>query len=148
MLGEMSRGRKAELTERQRHLVQTEDRIRAMLLFIADKDEKSEYAWASIKELEAQAKADKAAIAEFETQIGEPVPVAALDHQLHPQERALPRSPHLEPVQVASGAGLQAAASYRAAPRAVDGLGPPRPRHHRRHHLGTRHSSFPCRETG
>jgi site-specific DNA recombinase len=72
-LGELGRQRTAELQERQARLARTEARIQGLLGFIADKDEQSEYAWATIRDLEAQAKTEKAAIADIERQAEVPV---------------------------------------------------------------------------
>jgi hypothetical protein len=67
-LGELSRTKTAELRQRKERLVRTEGRMRTLLEFIADKAEQSDYAWTTVRDLEEQAKAEKAAIAALEGQ--------------------------------------------------------------------------------
>jgi site-specific DNA recombinase len=78
-LGEVNRERVAELRQRQQRLARTEEKIRGLLHFIADKDEQSDYAWQAVRDLEAQAKAEKAAIATLERQAETPVHLPSPD---------------------------------------------------------------------
>lgn len=71
-LGEMSRERNAELDERRARLERTEEKIRGLVEFIATGD-KSEYIVSTLHDLEAQAKQEKAAIANIERDAATPI---------------------------------------------------------------------------
>ena len=60
-LRDYSRTLDAELRERRERLKRTEDRIKGLVTFIADGD-RSEYIVTTLRDLEAQAKTERAAI--------------------------------------------------------------------------------------
>lgn len=92
-LGEVNRERVEELQQRQQRMARTEEKIRGLLNFIADKDEQSDYAWQTVRDMEAQAKTEKAAIAALERQAEAPVRLPSpeemkklvfdLEHRIH-----------------------------------------------------------------
>jgi hypothetical protein len=63
-MGELNRGLDAELKERRARLARTEDKIRGLVEFIATGD-RSDYVVSTMRDLEAHAKREKAAIAEL-----------------------------------------------------------------------------------
>jgi site-specific DNA recombinase len=71
-LGELGRNMGRDVSERRERLARTEQRIHNLLLGMAD-GERSEYARTMLKDLEAQAAADKAAILALEDQARVPV---------------------------------------------------------------------------
>ena len=71
-LRDWSRAMEAELTERRERLKRTEDRIKGLVQFIADGD-RSEYVVSSLRDLEAQAKGDRAAIEGLQREGREPL---------------------------------------------------------------------------
>src|SRR5262249_28650260 len=66
--------RNAVLIERRDRLARAEARIQGLIGFIADGD-KSDYIRTTLYDLEAQAKAEKAAIADLERQAAAPIPL-------------------------------------------------------------------------
>jgi hypothetical protein len=77
-LGEMERTRSADLDDLLKRHSRTQGRIRGLVGFIADGD-RSEAVVLGLKDLEAQAKAEKAAIADLEDQAREPIRLPAPD---------------------------------------------------------------------
>ena len=71
-LGGWARERNAEVTERRRRLERTENRIAGLIQFISDGDHSS-YVRSTLADLEAQAKAEKEAIASFERGVAAPI---------------------------------------------------------------------------
>jgi hypothetical protein len=82
-VGEINRERHAEHAMIQERLTRTETRIKGLLQFIADEDEQSEYAWATVRDLEAQAKADKTAMELLERQAQAPIRLPSPDDIRH-----------------------------------------------------------------
>lgn len=80
-LGEMSRERNAVLDERHARLQRTEEKIRGLIEFIATGD-KSEYIVSTLHDLEAQAKQEKAAIAQVEREAATPIKLPAPEEVL------------------------------------------------------------------
>ena len=85
-LGETNRNASAELGERRQRLARTEQRIAALIRFIADGDS-SEYVVTALRDLQAQARTEKAAIASLEargaTPIALPTPAEVADRALN-----------------------------------------------------------------
>ncbi len=71
-LGELSRTRTADLRERRDRLARTEARIAGLVGFIADGD-RSEYVVSALRDLEAQARAEKAAISDLQRRTELPI---------------------------------------------------------------------------
>jgi len=71
-LGESSRSATRELAERRASLARTEQRIAALIRFLSDGDN-SEYVVAALRDLHAQARTEKAAVASLETRGGVPI---------------------------------------------------------------------------
>lgn len=80
-LGSFARGMNAAIDEHRKRLARTEERIRGLIAFIADGD-RSEYVVSTLKDLEAQAKADKAAIDALEREAGAPIRLPTPDEIL------------------------------------------------------------------
>ena len=76
-LGELKRGLDAELKDRRARLARTEDKIRGLIDFIAQGD-RSEYVVSTMRDLEAHAKQEKAAIAELVRQARKPIALPSL----------------------------------------------------------------------
>lgn len=77
-LGEYSQKLDAELSKRHQRLERTEDKIRGLIDFIAQGDH-SDYVAETMRDLEAHAKAEKAAIANLESKAGEPLRLPSID---------------------------------------------------------------------
>lgn len=77
-LGRMSRGVSADVNERRARLARTEDRIRGLITFIADGD-RSEYTVEALRDLEAQARTEKATIERIEQEARTPVRLPSPD---------------------------------------------------------------------
>jgi site-specific DNA recombinase len=77
-MGELNRGLDAELKERRARLARTEDKIRGLVEFIATGD-RSDYVVSTMRDLEAHAKQEKAAIAELVRQARQPIALPSLD---------------------------------------------------------------------
>jgi len=71
-LGESNRDATRELVERRASLARTEQRIAALIRFVADGDS-SEYVVAALRDLHAQARTEKGAIAALETRGASPI---------------------------------------------------------------------------
>ena len=71
-LGRATRDASRELDEHSRRLARTEERIRALVAYLADGD-RSEYVANAIRDLEVQARADKAVITAIKSAAGKPV---------------------------------------------------------------------------
>jgi DNA invertase Pin-like site-specific DNA recombinase len=84
-LGERVRDTTRELGERRARLERTEQRIRGLVQFIADGD-RSEHVLSALRDLEAQARSEKAAIASLRAESSSPV---ALPTPAEVAERAL-----------------------------------------------------------
>jgi len=84
-LGESNRDATRELSERRASLARTEQRIAALIRFLADGDN-SEYVVTALRDLHAQARTEKAAIAALETRGASPI---ALPTPAEVAERAL-----------------------------------------------------------
>lgn len=67
-----------EFKERRERLQRTEERIKGLVRFIADGD-RSEYVVATLRDLEAQAKADRAAIERLQREAQEPLRLPSLE---------------------------------------------------------------------
>lgn len=80
-LGEIQRGATADLAERRGRLARTEERIKGLVTFIADGD-RSEYVVTTLRDLEAQARTEKAAIAELESRADSPIKLPTPDEVL------------------------------------------------------------------
>ncbi len=76
-LGNWSRTIETELAERRERLKRTEDRIKGLVQFIADGD-RSEYVVSTLRDLEAQAKADHAGIDRLQRDAREPLRLPSL----------------------------------------------------------------------
>jgi hypothetical protein len=74
-----------ELDERTKRLARTEDRIRTLVGYLADGD-RSDYVADALRDLEVQARADKAAITSIKTAAGKPVALPTPEELI---ERAL-----------------------------------------------------------
>lgn len=77
-LGEMSRHATSELREREDRLYRTETRIQGLVAFIADGD-RSSYVVEALKDLEAQAKEEKAGIKAIQRQASKPIQLPSVD---------------------------------------------------------------------
>jgi len=77
-LGEISREATGELAERKARLARTEERIGGLVTFITQGDQ-SEYVRKALVDLEAQAKTEKAAIAELLAQATKPIELPSAD---------------------------------------------------------------------
>ena len=77
-LRDYSRTLDAELRERRERLKRTEDRIKGLVTFIAD-GERSEYIVTTLRDLEAQAKAERAAIERLQQEAQEPLRLPSPD---------------------------------------------------------------------
>lgn len=84
-LGRAARDASRELDEHSRRLTRTEERIRALVDYLANGD-RSEYVANAIRDLEVQARTDKAAIAAIKSAAGKPVALPTPDELV---ERAL-----------------------------------------------------------
>jgi site-specific DNA recombinase len=73
-----ARDLEAEVKERRERLKRTEDRIRGLVTFISDGD-RSEYITLALRDLEAQAKADRAAIERLQREAQRPLPLPGPD---------------------------------------------------------------------
>jgi len=76
-LRDYSKGLDAEIKERRERLKRTEDRIKGLVGFIADGD-RSEYVVATLRDLEVQAKTDRAAIERIQREAQEPLRLPSL----------------------------------------------------------------------
>lgn len=76
-LRDWTRTLERDLTERRERLQRTEDRIKGLVQFIADGD-RSEYVVATLRDLEAQAKGDRAAIERIQREAREPLRLPSL----------------------------------------------------------------------
>jgi len=77
-LRDYSRALDAELKERRERLKRTEDRIKGLVSFIADGD-RSEYVVSTMRDLEAQAKAERAAIDRIQREAQQPLRLPSPD---------------------------------------------------------------------
>ncbi len=77
-LGDLSRQASSELQERQDRLDRTETRIQGLVSFIADGD-RSTYVVEALKDLEAQAKQEKASIRAIQRSASEPVRLPSIE---------------------------------------------------------------------
>jgi site-specific DNA recombinase len=73
-----ARNLEAELKDRRERLKRTEDRIRGLVQFISDGD-RSEYVTLALRDLEAQAKADRAGIERVQREAQRPLPLPSVD---------------------------------------------------------------------
>lgn len=73
-----SKGLDAELKDRRERLQRTEERIKGLVGFIADGD-RSEYVVATLRDLETQAKAERAGIERIHREAQEPLRLPSLD---------------------------------------------------------------------
>lgn len=80
-LGEIRRNLDAQLAERRERLARTEHRIQGLVTFIADGD-RSEAVVKALHDLEAQARDEKAAMAELERRASQPVRLPSPDEVL------------------------------------------------------------------
>lgn len=78
LLGSQARRMEAELAERQERLQRTEDRIKGLVSFIADGD-RSEYVVATLRDLEAQARTERAGIERLHREAQQPLRLPSLD---------------------------------------------------------------------
>lgn len=78
MLAEMSRGHEGDLKERRNRLARTEKRIAGLVSFIADGD-RSEAVVSGLRDLEAQAKEERVAIAAIEREVRKPIALPTPD---------------------------------------------------------------------
>jgi site-specific DNA recombinase len=85
VLGNRSRKTNAEIAERRQRLASTEERIAGLIQFIAD-DDRSDYVRVALRDLEAQAKMEKAAIADLEARRSEAVRLPSVEETV---ERAM-----------------------------------------------------------
>jgi molybdopterin converting factor small subunit len=85
VLGNLSRKTNAEIAERRQRLARTEERIAGLIQFIADGD-RSDYVRVALRDLEAQAKMEKAAIADLEARRSEAVRLPSIEETV---ERAM-----------------------------------------------------------
>lgn len=74
LLQERTRNSSAELAERQARLAEIEPRIHSLIEFIADGD-RSEYVVSTLRDLEAQARTEKTAIARLQNRPRSPIPL-------------------------------------------------------------------------
>ena len=77
-LGDYSRKLETEFKERQERLIRTEERIQGLISFIADGD-RSDYIVATLRDLEAHAKSEKAAIERIKDEIAQPLRLPSVD---------------------------------------------------------------------
>ncbi len=78
MLRDYSKSMDAELKERRERLERTEGRIKGLVVFIADGD-RSEYVVTTMRDLEAQAKAERAEIDRIHREAQEPLRLPSID---------------------------------------------------------------------
>lgn len=78
LLGNYTRELDKDLKERRDRLQRTEDRIKGLVGFIADGD-RSEYVVSTLRDLEAQAKAERAAIERLQREAQQPLRLPSLD---------------------------------------------------------------------
>ena len=71
-LGDQTRSYRAEMDERQQRLARMEERIQGLITFIADGD-RSEYVVSALRDLEAQARDEKAAMARLQGRSTTPI---------------------------------------------------------------------------
>jgi len=76
-LRDYSKGLEAEIKERRERLKRTEDRIKGLVAFIADGD-KSDYVVSTLRDLEVQAKTDRAAIERIQREAQQPLRLPSL----------------------------------------------------------------------
>lgn len=77
-LGELSREANSELQERRERLQRTEERLAGLITFVANGDQ-SDYVRKAIVDLEAQAKTEKAAIADLRAASSKPIELPSPD---------------------------------------------------------------------
>ncbi|MBK7197542.1 MAG: recombinase zinc beta ribbon domain-containing protein [Myxococcales bacterium] len=77
-LRDYSKGMDAELKDRRDRLKRTEERLKGLVGFIADGD-RSEYVVATLRDLEVQAKSERAAIERLHREAQEPLRLPSLD---------------------------------------------------------------------
>ena len=78
LLGSYTRELDKDLKERRERLQRTEDRIKGLVGFIADGD-RSEYVVSTLRDLEAQAKAERAAIERLQREAQQPIRLPSLE---------------------------------------------------------------------
>ena len=81
-LGGYSRKIAEELKQRTARLARTEDRIRGLIAFVADGD-RSEYVVATLRDLEAHARADKLEISGLKQELDQPIRLPSIEEITH-----------------------------------------------------------------